>query len=277
MGRTNIIMTNSVLNFLALALYLSAGGLLWQRLARGQAALAGAKIGILALGLGAVVLHAAILYVGLRLDTGLNFALTGVFSLVAWAVAVLFLLAALTRPVENLGILILPLAGLTILIEWLWPGEVLLPESSPRQAAHIVISLLAYSLLCLASVQGLLLMWQERELRQKHPGGFIRALPPMQTMETLMFQMIGVGFVLLTLTLISGIFFSEEVFGRPLKLTHHIVLSLVAWGVFATLLAGRQLYGWRGRTAIRLTLTGFTLLVLGYFGTKFVLEILLQR
>jgi ABC-type uncharacterized transport system permease subunit len=131
--------------------------------------------------------------------------------------------------------------------------------------------------LCLASVQGLLLMWQERGLRQRHPGGFIRALPPMQTMETLMFQMIGVGFVLLTLTLISGIFFSEEVFGRPLKLTHHIVLSLVAWAVFATLLAGRRFYGWRGRTAVRLTLTGFTLLVLGYFGAKFVLEVVLKR
>ena len=92
-----------------------------------------------------------------------------------------------------------------------------------------------------------------------------------------MFQMIGVGFFLLTLTLISGLFFSEAVFGQPLKFTHHIVLSLFAWVAFAVLLAGRWRFGWRGRNAIRWTLGAFTLLVLAYFGTKFVLEVLLTR
>jgi ABC-type uncharacterized transport system permease subunit len=73
------------------------------------------------------------------------------------------------------------------------------------------------------------------------------------------------------------VFFSEELFGKPLRFTHHIVLSIIAWAVFGMLLVGRRLYGWRGRTAVRWTLAGFTLLVLGYFGSKFVLEVLLGR
>jgi ABC-type uncharacterized transport system permease subunit len=270
-------MTNSLLNFLALALYLTVGGVLWVRLARGQVPTTRARITTSALGLGAVLFHAAVLYDSLHLLTGLNFALTGAFSLVAWVVAVMFLLAALTRPVDNLGIVIMPLAGLMILVAWIWPGHPLLAENSPARAAHVVVSILAYSLLCLAAIQSLLLLVQERHLHAKHPGGFIRALPPMQTMETLMFRMVSFGFLLLTFTLLSGVFFSEQVFGQPLKFTHHIVLSVVGWGVYAVLLAGRRLYGWRGRTAVRWTLAGFFLLLLAYFGSKFVLEVLLKR
>ena len=113
--------------------------------------------------------------------------------------------------------------------------------------------------------------------RQRHASGFIRALPPMQSMEHLMFQMIGFGFVLLTLTLVSGVFFSEALFGQPLKFTHHTVLAVLAWAVYAILLVGRWQLGWRGRIAVHWTLGGFVLLVLGYFGTKFVLEVILHR
>jgi ABC-type uncharacterized transport system permease subunit len=176
------------------------------------------------------------------------------------------------------GTLILPVAAATLLLEWLWPAPALaLPGTSPAQAAHIVISLLAYSLLSVAVVQSLVLGLQERALHRRHAGGFLRNLPPLETMEHLLFRMIAVGFALLTLTLISGVFFSEELFGKPLRFTHHIVLSIIAWAIFGTLLAGRRLYGWRGRTAVRWTLAGFSLLVLGYFGSKFVLEVLLGR
>ena len=92
-----------------------------------------------------------------------------------------------------------------------------------------------------------------------------------------MFSMIGLGFLLLTLTLISGIFFSEAVFGKPLRFTHHILLSLIGWCVFGILLLGRWRFGWRGRTALHWTLSGFVLLALGYFGSKFVLEVILHR
>lgn len=270
-------MTNPVMNFLALALYLSVGILLGLRLMRGEVITGSVKLGILSLGLGAVVLHATLLYTGIRMEHGLNLALTPAFSLVSWVVAVLYLATSLARPVDNLGILIMPIAGLMILIEWLWPGQMSLPLTSNLQAVHIVVAILAYSLLSLATVQSLMLLVQERHLRSKHPGGFIRALPPMQTMETLMFHMIEVGFILLTFTLISGVFFSEQLFSRPFKFTHHMILAISAWVVYAILLFGRWRLGWRGRPAIHWTLGGFVLLLLAYFGSKFVLEILLGR
>lgn len=269
--------TNPVMNFLALALYLSVGLLLGLRLARGEAVTGNAKIGIFALGLGAVVLHATLLYTRLWLDTGLNLALTPAISLVAGVIATLYLFTSLIRPVDNLGILIMPVAGLTVMVEWLWPGHMSLPLTSNVSAAHIIVSILAYGLLCLATVQSLMLLMQERHLRGRHPGGFIRALPPMQTMESVMFQMIGFGFALLTLTLVSGVFFSEAIFGQAIKFTHHMILAVLAWVVYAVLLVGRWRLGWRGRPAIHLTLGGFALLLLAYFGSKFVLEVLLKR
>lgn len=271
-------MIHPLVNFLALALYVSVGALLGHRLARRRGAAAGGvKIGLWSLGLGAVLLHAAILYPALSLEGGLNLALTTAISFATWVVAILYLLVSAWRPIDNLGILIMPLAGLTLLAEWLWPGQAPIALSSRMQAAHIVVSILAYALLCLAALQSLLLLYQERHLRGHQPGGLLRALPPMQTTENLMFQMIGLGFALLTLTVVSGVFFSEAMFGRPLRFTHHMVLALVAWVVYGILLLGHRRLGWRGRPAVRLTLAGFVLVVLAYFGSKFVLEVLLGR
>jgi ABC-type uncharacterized transport system permease subunit len=275
---TNIsIMTSVLYPILAAVLYVCAAGLLWRGLSAGKPLLGGARTGVLVLAAGALALHAALLYSDL-FQGGLNLGLTSAASLVAWAVTLLFLAAVLFQPIESLGVLILPVAAATLLLEWLWPMRHLtLPGASPVQAAHIVISLLAYSLLSIAVVQSLVLSLQERALHRRQAGGFLRNLPPLETMEHLLFRMIAVGFILLTLTLVSGVFFSDELFGKPLRFTHHIVLSIIAWAVFGMLLVGRRLYGWRGRTAVRWTLAGFTLLVLGYFGSKFVLEVLLGR
>ncbi len=270
-------MTNPVLNFLAAALYVVAGALIARRLACGHPATRGTQIGTLSLIGGAAVLHTATLLPILQPEASLNLSLTMAFSLVAWIVVMLYVLASLYRPVDNLGVVVMPLAGLMVLLAWQWPAQHLIPVSSPWQAAHIVISLLAYSLLSLATIQSLLLLAQERELKHKHAGRFIRALPPMETTEAVMFQMISLGFVLLTLTVASGVVFSESVFGKPFQLKHHIVLALSAWTVYGILLFGRWRLGWRGRAAIFWTLGGFMLLLLGYFGSKFVLEVLLGR
>jgi ABC-type uncharacterized transport system permease subunit len=269
-------MTNPAPNFLALTFYIAAGLLLILRLTRAKPVGAIDKIGVLSLAASAIVLHAVVLFPDLRLESALNLSLTAAFSLVAWIVAVLYLLASLYRPVDSLGILVMPLAGLIVWVTSSWPTQHPIAMSSPWQTLHIIVSLLAYSLLCLASAQSLLLLAQERGLKQKHPGG-LRALPPMETTETLMFQMIGLGFGLLTLTVLSGVMFSETVFGKPFRFTHHMVLALCAWIVYAILIFGRWRLGWRGRAAIRWTLAGFVLLVLAYFGSKFVLEVLLGR
>lgn len=270
-------MDNPALNFFALGLYIASGALIALRFALGHTASFGAKFGTLSLAAGAIILHAVILFPGFLYGAGVNLSLTTAFSLVAWIVALLFVLVSIFRPLDNLGVLILPSAGLVMLTAARWPTQQLIPLSSSWQAAHIVVALLAYSLLCLAAAQSLLMLVQERELKQKHRAGFLRALPPMETTETLMFHLIGFGFVLLTLTVISGVFFSEQIFGKPLSFTHHIVLAISAWVVYAILLFGRWRLGWRGRIAVRWALGGFLLLVLAYFGSKFVFEVLLGR
>lgn len=165
-----------------------------------------------------------------------------------------------------------------VFLAWIWPGsQILYNDSMSMQWTHILISLLAYALLSLAAAQSILLLIQENHLRHKRTGLLIRALPPIETMESLMVQMVVVGFLLLSVTVISSTFFSQQVFGRPLTFNHHTLLATLAWIVYATFLFGRWHYGWRGQIAVRWVLGGICLLALGYFGTKFVTEIILHR
>jgi len=140
---------------------------------------------------------------------------------------------------------------------------------------HVVFALLGYSVLSVAALLAILLAVQEHALRERQFGRFVSALPPLTLTEALMFQLIGAGFVLLTLTLLSGVLFVENLFEQ--HLIHKTVLSFAAWFVFGALLFGRWRYGWRGRRAIRMTLSGMALLLLAYFGTRFVLELVLKR
>lgn len=266
------------ISIIAIALYFAVGWFIGLRLAHGQSPTSNVRRLTFAVSIPAVTLHGIVLYHSV-LGRGLNLGITHSISLVAWVVAILFLLAALRRPVETLGVFIMPFAGAMLLLAAIWPSTPtpLPPHATGFMVIHIIVSLLAYGLLSIAVVQSVMLSLQERQLHSKHPAGFIRSLPPLETMETLMFQMIGIGFVLLTLTLVSGLFFSEEVFGKPVAFTHHIVLAIIAWIVFAILLFGRLRFGWRGRQAVRWALSGFSLMALAYFGSKFVLEVILAR
>ena len=230
----------------------------------------------IALGFAALALHAAMLYQELFTLGGLNLSFFNAVSLAAWTMAGLLLISALSKPVENLAILALPLAAITVLLDLRFPGSRLIGEDAGWQLRlHVLTSMLAYSLLTLASAQAILLAVQDNHLRRHHPGGFIRALPPLQTMESLLFEMIGVGFVLLSVALITGFIYLEDMFAQ--HLVHKTVLSIVAWCAFAMLLWGRFRFGWRGRKAIRWTLVGFAVLMLAYFGSKAVIELILHR
>ena len=264
-----LIATLTVIPILA---YLAASAVLWYAMRRGPAG-RGWKLAALALVVVGLGTHGGFLWHHLATPAGIDLGFFNAASLVALAVTALFALGSLRKPIESLGLLILPIAALTVGLAAAWPSpSALLPTTSRVLVVHIVVSLLAYSLLSIAVVQSLVLSVQERHLHEKQPGLLLRALPPLQTMEALLFQMIGLGFTLLTLTVVSGIFFSEAVFGQPLKLNHHIVLSLIAWVVFGILLFGRLRFGWRGRYAVRWAVGGFTVLALAYFGSKFILE-----
>lgn len=271
-------MLMNTLNTLALILYIGATGLLLQNLFQRQAITTNKKWAILILAFLAVVIHGILLKHNLWLETGLNLSFSNAAALVSFAVTFIFIMAAIRTSLENIGIIILPIAAITILLQWFWPGQHLtLQTAHAYQGLHIIVSLLAYSLLSLAAAQAVILLVQEHQLHTHKPGRFINVLPPVETMEYLMAQMISVGFLLLTLTVITGIFFSKDVFGQPLKFNHHILLSSLGWLVFGSYLVGRWLYGLRGRKAAIWVLSGTVLLALGFLGTKFILEVVLGR
>ncbi len=259
---------------LSIALYIVTTILLARRLFQSTETVPSARIALISLGMGAAILHIGVVYNSVFTPAGINLGIYSAASLIMAMVASLMLLAAVKQPVENLGIFILPVAAITLLLDQLFSAQhILSAEYSSQIELHIILSLLAYSLLTIAALQSVLLAIQDRQLRHKHPGGFMRALPPMQVMESLLFQLIGLGFILLSLALLTGFIFLEDIFAQ--HLVHKSVLSIIAWFVFAILLFGRWQAGWRGRTAIRWTLTGFITLLLAYFGSKLVLEIIL--
>lgn len=269
-------MRHILISSLAILLYLTSGALIALRLFRRDKRGLPGRTPTLLIGLAGLVLHTWLVYDAILSQQGLDLAFFNALALAAWTVVALLLLSSLTKPVENLGILILPTAALTLFLEARYPSQGIVRATAhwPIEL-HVLFSMLAYSLLTLASVQAILLAMQDHYLHSRQPVGFLRALPPLQTMESLLFEMIGAGFLLLTLALASGFVFLEDMFVQ--HLVHKTVLSTLGWLVFGGLLLGRLRYGWRGRTAILWTLSGFLILVLAYFGSKAVLELILQR
>ena len=231
---------------------------------------------VLVTGFAGVFAHAILLYQNIiTIEGGLNLGFFNAISLTAGGIILLLMLSSLSKPVENLGIILLPLAIITIILAELYPSASQLSGTNVWGIkVHILVSMLAYSLFSLASVQAILLAIQDHHLRRRHPGGFIRALPPLQTMESLLFEMIGAGFVLLSFALFSGFMYLDNMFAQ--HLVHKTILSIMAWIVFATLLWGRFQRGWRGQTALIWTLSGFVVLMLAYFGSKAVIELVLS-
>ncbi|HEV7490179.1 MAG TPA: cytochrome c biogenesis protein CcsA [Rhodanobacteraceae bacterium] len=221
----------------------------------------------------AVALHFMIA-LGLH-QGGINLHFFAALSLVGLVVAMLALIVNVFRPVAGLGVVAFPLAALLLAIgTWFAPPTAPLPIEWQIKL-HVAFALLGYGMLSVAALLAILLALQERALRNHRlDSGLIRALPPLTSTETLMFRLIGAGFVLLTLTLLSGVLFVDNLFAQ--HLVQKTVLSIAAWIVFGILLFGRWRWGWRGRRAVRLTLAGMAILLLAFFGSKFVLEVLLN-
>jgi ABC-type uncharacterized transport system permease subunit len=254
----------------AIALYLAVTVLLARPLlGRGGP---GARIA-LAIAAVAVLAHAGVLLGMHRGALDLHF--FAALSLVACVVSALTLIVNLSRPVSVLGVIVFPLSALLLGVD-VFAAPSTLPQPIDWQIKlHVTFALLAFGVLSIAAALAILLAIQERALRHRQFGAMLRALPPLTLTETLLFRLIGAGFVLLTLTLLSGILFVDNLFGQ--HLIHKTVLSIVAWLVFGVLLWGRWRHGWRGRSAVNLTLSGMAILLLAFFGSKFVLEVILHR
>ncbi|WP_338846274.1 cytochrome c biogenesis protein CcsA [Massilia sp. W12] len=214
---------------------------------------------------------------------GLRLGFAVVLSLTMWVSVAAWLLENRNLALDGLRVLMLPVAAVSCLLPLAFPGALqLLEHKSPLFGWHILIAILAYASLTIAVFHAVLMALQESRLHARQGqeswfGAILDRLPALLTMERLLFRLIAIGFTLLSLTVLSGIVFSEQLFGRPLRFDHKTVFTLLSWFLFGILLAGRSFRGWRGKTALGFTLSGFGALLLAYVGSRFVLEVILHR
>lgn len=225
-----------------------------------------------------LALHATLLYDSMFAGDGVRLGVGNAMSTIVWLTVAIYWLGNLFYNIEGLQAMVMPVAAVCVLLPVLLPPASTLPNTElVAFRVHLLISMLAYSLFTIASLHVLLMALLERRLHGGELPAALHQLPPLLTMETLLFRIITAGFVLLTLTLATGIVYTEELFGKAMRFNHKTVFGILSWFIFAALLGGRQLYGWRGRIAVRWTLTGFLMLVLAYVGSRFVLEVILGR
>lgn len=231
-------------------------------------------------------LQTYLLYASLIAEPVLHFGFSQALSVTLWLTVLIYWLESLVYDVAGMQALVLPLAAVCALLPAFFPGPAT-PDYTQTFIfrIHLLVAMLAYSLFTIAALHATLMTLLERRLHARKRGGASgssmtgpwASLPPLMTLETLLFRILALGFVLLTLTLLSGFVFSEELFGQAARVNHKTVFGIISWIIFAALLIGRHGWGWRGRTALRWTLAGFVALVLAYVGSMFVLQVVLGR
>lgn len=232
------------------------------------------------------ILHGAALASDMFAPEAVRVGFAVMLSATLWISVAAYWLENRNFSLDSMRILVMPVAAVSVVLPSVFPGNmVALAGKSDWFLAHIAISILAYSTLTIAAFHAVLMVLQESRLHTRSGAlgktGWFTAtldrLPALLTMEKLLFRLIAFGFTLLTLTVLSGVVFSEKLFGTPFKWDHKTIFTLLSWLLFGLLLAGRRWQGWRGRTALSFTLAGFAVLLLAYVGSRFVLEVVLHR
>lgn len=230
---------------------------------------------VFSLGLLALLAHAVVAWDSLLPQEGVNLGFYKVAALTSLVINIACITSLARRPLQNLLVVLFPLSAVAVLV------SAFAPDTSPLHSdlrggmlLHISSSILAYAVLSLAAMQSALLAVQDHQLKHRHTRGIIQILPPLQLMETMLFELLWIGVTLLTIAIGSGFVFVDDLFGQ--QLVHKTVLTIIAWLLFSILLWGHYQKGWRSRTAVRFTLTGFIILMLAFFGSKLVLELVLQ-
>ncbi|CBM10040.1 putative Cytochrome c assembly protein (fragment) [Ralstonia solanacearum PSI07] len=217
--------------------------------------------------------------------TSMKFGFAYALSAMLWLGVGIYWIESLFFSLVGLGLLVMPVALVGSLLPLAFPGaQILGYAASPLFKLHFAIANVAYGLFTLAAFHAILMLAAERRLHTiNRPaesgrlGRWLDLLPPLLTLEKLLFRLIGAGFVLLTLTIVSGMLFSEQLFGRAFHVDHKTVFAILSWAMFGGILIGRRFYGWRGRVALRWVMTAFATLMLAYVGSRFVLEVILHR
>ena len=226
----------------------------------------------------AIAAHAGALSDALAPGDGFNIGFSHAISLIVWLSALAYV--ALSRDVRFMRLAALYLAPFAVaaaLLPTLLPAKHIVVYGGWTAKLHIVVAILAYALFSVAALHALLMMFLDRSLHAQNLDRLDNNLPPLLSIEKLLIRLLGFAFILLTITLISGIFFSEALFGKAFQVTYKTVFAFMSWFIFGGLLAGHWKLGWRGMVLVRWTLIGFAMLLLSYIGSKFVLEIILKR
>ena len=267
------LMSATLLAPLTALLYLAATGLQLMHISQRTRQI---DRGVLALGLAALVLHAVIAWNSVIQDEGVNLGFYKVSALIFLVINIACITSLVRRPLQNLLIALFPLSALAVLVATFAPDtSAVASHLSGGMLLHVSSSILAYAVLTLAAIQSGLLAIQDHQLKHRHTRGIIQILPPLQLMESMLFELLWIGVTLLSIAILSGAVFIDDIFAQ--SLVHKTVLTLIAWLLFSLLLWGHYQLGWRSQTAVRLTLAGFVLLMLAFFGSKLVLELVLQR
>jgi ABC-type uncharacterized transport system permease subunit len=269
-----------VIHVVASALYAALALHFWNTRWRAHAAVPGLRGWERAAILLPLALHGWVLYSEMFASAELRFGFAYALSAMLWLTVLFYWLEGFLYELDAMLPPALALAALSAPLTELFPGRIGGAYAASFEfRVHLLLAMLAYSLFTIAVLHAVLMAVAERRLHRKESaaGMGLGALPPLLTLERLLFRLIGAAFLLLTLTLATGFAFSETLFGRAMRLDHKTVFGILSWITFGGLLAGRLLHGWRGRTALRWTLTGFVLLILAYVGSRFVLEVILGR
>jgi ABC-type uncharacterized transport system permease subunit len=230
---------------------------------------------MIALGL---ALHGWLLWCGLFSEAGFNLGFYLALSAILWLTVLIYWVVNLKHSLYSLQAFVLPPAALFALLPALsQQNHYISTEGAQFLLIHVGVALIAYSLFTFATLHAVLMTVAERSLHQKKSWIQLPDFPPLLVMERLLFRVISIGFVLLTLTLVSGVFFSEQLFGKAAQFTHKTVFSIASWLIYGCLLFGHYQYGWRGKKAIKLTIIGFVLLLLAYVGSKFILQVVMGK
>jgi ABC-type uncharacterized transport system permease subunit len=225
-----------------------------------------------------LVLHGITLYRDLFSSPELRFGFSQALSAMMWLAVGIYWVESFFLRLDALQAFVLPLAAVAVFLPALFPGFYARDQGGNLgYRVHLATAMAAYSLFTIAALQASFMAVIEKRLHRGSLRGVLAQVPPLLTLERVLFRMIGVGFILLTLALGTGIFFSEEVFGRAMRLDHKTVFAILSWIMFAALMFGRWRWGWRGRTALHWILAGFLSLLLAYVGSRFVFEVILKR
>tara|TARA_B100000029_G_C17597890_1_gene964800 strand:- start:3170 stop:3904 length:735 start_codon:yes stop_codon:yes gene_type:complete len=184
-----------------------------------------------------------------------------------------FVFFIIQKEIHHLGLILFPLTSATLIMSQFMDNISVNQEYiTDGLQLHILTSFSSYGFLGLAAIQALLLNYQEKQLKNVKHSQFIASLPSIEVMEKIMFDLIILGFILLTISLLSGAPFVIQ--DNSIHIIQKILFSLIAWITFAYLLYKRFSYGVRGKKAVHITLSGIIFLLIAYLGTKFLFEAL---